>query len=88
MGLTALFLQTLEITLPVFAMVFIGLGLKRARWIDPAFVSTASQLVFKATLPTLVFLSIIRADLEASLDPALLGFYVLATLASVLFCWG
>ncbi|SFT45912.1 AEC family transporter [Halomonas saccharevitans] len=88
MGLSALFLQTLEITLPVFAMVFIGLGLKRARWIDPGFVSTASQLVFKATLPTLVFLSIIRADLEASLDPALLGFYALATLASVLFCWG
>ena len=88
MGLSALFLQTLEITLPVFAMVFIGLGLKRARWIDPGFVSTASQLVFKATLPTLVFLSIIRADLEASLDPALLGFYALATLASVLLCWG
>ncbi|MEQ6915950.1 AEC family transporter [Halomonas aquatica] len=88
MELSTLFLQTLEITLPVFAMVFIGLGLKRARWIDAAFVSTASQLVFKATLPTLIFLSIIRADLGATLDPALLGFFALATLGSVLFCWG
>lgn len=43
MELSALFLQTLEVTLPVFAMVFIGLGLKRAGWIDAAFVSTASQ---------------------------------------------
>ncbi|APE32437.1 malate transporter [Halomonas aestuarii] len=88
MELSALFLKTLEITLPVFAMVFIGLGLKRARWIDPAFVSTASQLVFKATLPTLIFLSIVRADLGATLDPTLLGFFALATLGSVLFCWG
>ncbi|QFU02491.1 Membrane transport protein [Halomonas sp. THAF5a] len=88
MGLSALFLETLEITLPVFAMVFLGLILKRLRWIDPPFVSTASLLVFRGTMPALIFLSIIRADLETSLDPALLGFYALATLASVLFCWG
>ena len=88
MGLTTLFLETLEITLPVFAMVFLGLILKRLRWIDQPFVSTASLLVFRGTMPTLIFLSIIRADLEASLDPSLLGFYALATLASVLLCWG
>lgn len=88
MELSALFLQTLEITLPVFAMVFIGLVLKRTGWIDQAFVATASLLVFKATLPTLIFLSIIRADLAASLNPALLGFFALATLGSFLVCWG
>ncbi|TDO08695.1 MULTISPECIES: AEC family transporter [Halomonas] len=88
MAMYELFRSTLEITLPVFAMVFIGLGLKRARWIDPAFVATASQLVFKATLPTLIFLSIVRADLSAALDPSLLGFFAVATLGSVLFCWG
>lgn len=84
----AIFQATLEITLPVFAMVFIGLGLKRARWIDTAFVTTASQLVFKATLPTLIFLSIIRADLEATLNPRLLGVFALATLGSFLAVWG
>lgn len=88
MELTALFLQTLETILPVFAMVFIGIGLKRAGWIDQDFVATASMLVFKATLPTLIFLSIIRADLSATLNPALLGVFALATLGSVLFCWG
>ncbi|MGM0535784.1 MAG: AEC family transporter [Pseudomonadota bacterium] len=88
MELSALFLQTLEITLPVFAMVFIGLGLKRAGWIDQAFVATASLLVFKATLPTLIFLSIIRADLAATLNPAMLGAFALATLGSFLFSWG
>lgn len=47
-----IFLQTLATTLPVFAMVFIGLGLRKLGWIDSAFVNTASALVFKATLPT------------------------------------
>ncbi|MEQ5801346.1 AEC family transporter [Halomonas sp. H10-9-1] len=83
----AIFQATLEITLPVFAMVFIGLGLKRARWIDAAFVTTASQLVFKATLPTLIFLSITRADLEATLNPRMLGVFALATLGSFLLAW-
>jgi malate permease and related proteins len=88
MALSALFLQTLEVTLPVFAMVFIGLGLKRAGWIDTAFVSTASQLVFRGTMPALIFLSIIKADLDATLNPKLLAFFALATLGSFLFCWG
>lgn len=87
MDLISLFQQTLETTLPVFAMVFIGLGLRRIGWIDDAFVHTASALVFKATLPTLVFLSIIKADLNTSLNAHLLIFYALATLASFALAW-
>ena len=79
--------QTLETTLPVFVMVFLGIGLRRVGWIDQAFVGTASALVFKATLPTLVFLSIIRADLSTAFNPGLLGFYVLATLVSFAVVW-
>ncbi|MFW3616734.1 AEC family transporter [Billgrantia antri] len=88
MSLLDLFFATLEITLPVFAMVFLGLGLKRLGWIDHAFVTTASQLVFRATMPTLIFLSIIKADLDATLNPGMLGYFALATLASFLLSWG
>lgn len=87
MTLLGTFFHTLETTLPVFAMVFIGLGLRRLGWIDAAFINTASALVFRATLPTLVFLSIVRADLDTTLNPSLLGFFVVATVASFLFCW-
>ncbi|MEQ5815342.1 AEC family transporter [Marinobacter sp. NFXS11] len=87
MTLIDLFLQTMETTLPVFAMVFIGLGLRRIGWIDNAFVNTASALVFKATLPTLVFLSIIRADLDTAFNPGLLVFYLVATLGSFAITW-
>ncbi|WP_192034720.1 AEC family transporter [Halomonas sp. YLGW01] len=87
MNLLAVFQHTLNVTLPVFAMVFIGIGLKRGGWIDPAFVSTASALVFKATMPTLVFMSIVQADLETSLNPSMLGYFALATLASFALAW-
>ena len=87
MTLAEIFLRTLETTLPVFAMVFIGLGLRKLRWIDAAFVNTASALVFRATLPTLIFLSILRADLDIALNPGLLGFFLLATLGSFALAW-
>jgi len=87
MDLISLFQQTLETTLPVFAMVFIGLGLQRVGWIDDVFVHTASALVFKATLPTLVFLSIVKADLDTSLNFNLLIFYFVATLGSFTLAW-
>ncbi|GAB2784462.1 AEC family transporter [Halomonas shantousis] len=87
MDLIAVFTHTLEVTLPVFAMVFIGIGLKRIGWIDAHFISMASALVFKATMPTLIFLSIIRADLDATLNPKLLGFFAVATLTTFLLSW-
>ncbi|SDX42309.1 AEC family transporter [Marinobacter mobilis] len=87
MTLTQIFVHTLETTLPVFAMVFIGLGLRRIGWIDMPFINTASSLVFKATLPTLVFLSIISADLTSALNPRLLGYYLAATITGFTLSW-
>lgn len=87
MTLFAVFQDILGVTLPVFAMVFMGIGLKRLDWIDTAFINTASALVFKGTLPTLIFLSIIQANLNNALDPALLVFFAIATLATFLLSW-
>jgi len=86
--LLELFTRTLDVTLPVFAMVFIGIALKRLGWIDSAFISTASSLVFKATLPTLIFLSLVNADLSVALDVPLLLFFAFATLGQFLLSWG
>lgn len=84
----ALFQQTLAVTAPVFAMLFLGVLLKRLGWIDSAFVNTASSLVFKGTLPALLFLAILRADLSAALRPGLLIYFTVATLAGFLLAWG
>ncbi|MDP2244489.1 AEC family transporter [Pseudomonas sp.] len=80
--------QTLAITAPVFSMLFLGVGLKRLGWIDDAFINTASSLVFRGTMPALLFLGIVKADLSTALQPALLGYFVLATLVCFLIAWG
>ena len=80
-------IQTLGVTAPVFVMLFIGVALKRLARIDASFIHTASSLVFKATMPTLLFLSILRADLDAALQPALLSYYVVATVTTFFLAW-
>ncbi|WP_043530332.1 AEC family transporter [Litchfieldella xinjiangensis] len=87
MNLTEIFFGTLEVTLPVFAMVFLGIGLRRIGWIDQAFVSTASALVFKATMPTLIFLSLLKADIDTAFNPALMTYFAAATLVTFLLSW-
>ncbi|MDR6678135.1 AEC family transporter [Pseudomonas oryzihabitans] len=78
---------TFNVTAPVFALVLLGCLLKRLGWIDTAFVNTASSLVFRATMPTLLFLGIIKADLGEALQPLLLGYFALATVTSFLLVW-
>ena len=79
----AIFLETLNITAPVFAMLFLGVLLKRIDWINDNFIHTASSLVFNVTMPALLFLGILHADLHAALQPALLIYFSLATLVAL-----
>lgn len=83
----AIFLETLNITAPVFAMLFLGVLLKRIGWINDGFIITASALVFNVTMPALLFLGIIHADLHAALQPKLLIYFTVATLAGFAFAW-
>lgn len=87
-GMFPLFLQSLDITAPVFAMLFLGVALRRVGWIDTAFIATASALVFNATMPVMLFLGIVHADLATALQPAVLGYFVAATVAGFLLAWG
>lgn len=86
--MVALTLQTLAFTAPVFAMLFLGAALRRLGWIDAAFISTASMLVFRGTMPVMLFLVMQQADLNVALQPAVLGYFALATLATFLVAWG
>ena len=83
-----LFLQTLNITAPVFAMLFLGVALKRVGWINDSFIHTASALVFNVTMPALLFLGIIHADLNTALQPKVLLYFFVATLVSFAVAWG
>src|SRR3979490_323418 len=84
----ALFIQILTITAPVFALLFLGVLLKRINWINDNFIHTASALVFNVTMPALLFLGILHADLSSALQPKVLGFFALSTVISFLAIWG
>ncbi|QBF25318.1 AEC family transporter [Pseudomonas tructae] len=84
----ALFIQTLNITAPVFAMLFMGVLLKRIKAINDSFIHTASSLVFNVCMPALLFLGIYHADLSAAVKPGLLVFFVVATLGGFALAWG
>jgi predicted permease len=83
----ALFLQTLNVTLPVFSMLFLGVLLRRLGQIDAGFIQTATSLVFNVSMPVMLFLAILHADLRTALQPAVLGYFVLATLAGFALVW-
>ncbi|WP_296246113.1 AEC family transporter [Pseudomonas sp. UBA4194] len=83
----AIFLQTLNITAPVFAMLFLGYGLRRIDWINDNFIKTASALVFNVCMPSLLFLGIYHADLHSALKPGLLIYFVVATVGSFAIAW-
>ncbi|WP_287809060.1 AEC family transporter [Pseudomonas sp.] len=84
----AIFIQTLNITAPVFAMLFLGIFLKRIGAINDSFIYTASALVFNVCMPALLFLGIYHADLHAAMKPGLLIYFVAVTFASFAFSWG
>jgi predicted permease len=82
-----IFLETLNITAPVFAMLFLGVFLKRIGAINDGFIVSASGLVFNVTMPALLFLGIIHADLRDALQPKLLIFFSVVTLLSFAGTW-
>ncbi|HWD30954.1 MAG TPA: AEC family transporter [Pseudomonas sp.] len=84
----ALFLQTLNITAPVFAMLFMGVLLKRIKAINDGFIHTASALVFNVCMPALLFLGIYHADLTSAVQPGLLLYFAIATLIGFGLAWG
>ena len=80
--------QTVAITAPVFSMLFLGVALKRLGLIDAHFIATASSLVFNVSMPVMLFLAILHADLATALQPAVLGYFAVATLLGFLLAWG
>ena len=62
--------------------------LKRVGWINDNFIHTASALVFNVTMPALLFLGIVHADLRTAMQPKVLGYFTLATLVCFGLAWG
>ncbi|WP_114416347.1 AEC family transporter [Marinospirillum perlucidum] len=76
---------TLEVTAPVFLLVFLGLFLVRIGLLTDEFNRVASRLVFTVTLPLLVFLSLSKTNFHEVFLPELLVYVAGVTLLG--FFW-
>nr|WP_086939448.1 AEC family transporter [Thaumasiovibrio occultus] len=75
--------QALLITSPIFIMLILGAFLQRQRVLTNEFIDVGSNLVFKLTLPAMLFLSIVNVDVRTAVSLDLLGF----ALSSNLIVW-
>lgn len=66
---------------PICFLLLLGSGLRKIEIINDNFIETSSKLVFKVTLPTLLFLSVIKTSHEVSIDFAFILYSVLANFA-------
>lgn len=74
-----------DVILPVCLLVCLGVLLRRLSIIDQHFIGIASNLVFKVTLPTLVFLAVTGMDIDPSGQIRLVVFVAVSILLTFLF---
>lgn len=68
------------ITAPVFFIIVAGAVFKRAEIITDSFARTGSNLVFKVTLPCLLFVKLVQTDFQRELPWLLVVYALLATI--------
>ncbi len=69
----------LTITAPIFCMLGFGLLFRRIGWISEEFAKIGSDLVFRVTLPCLLFVKLVETDFRHDLPYRLIIYAVFAT---------
>lgn len=82
---SSLLFFAVNITAPVFALIFLGLLLKRVHLIDDDFIKTASKLVFNVGLPVMLFSSVATRDFSQLVNPQDIGLLLGTTLIIYFF---
>jgi len=77
-----MFFESLEFSFsiigPICLLLFLGWYLTRVNIINDAFIEIGSKLVFKVTLPVLLFLGIIKTNRDIDIDFSLIIFSLIA----------
>lgn len=81
------FIFSTKVTGPICLMLFLGMFFKRCRLIDDHFIEVASRLVFRVTLPALLFLSVISSNHNLLQSGELVMYGVIASFVFFLISW-
>jgi len=71
----------LFITAPIFCILGLGILFKRIGWVTEEFARLGSDLVFKVTLPCLLFVKLAQTDFRQGLPVTLIVYALIATVA-------
>lgn len=72
------------ITTPIFCILGLGILFKRIGWISDEFARLGSNLVFKVTLPCLLFVKLVETDFRRNLPTQLVVYAIVATVVAFL----
>lgn len=81
------FLFSLNATVPVFLIIFLGWFLKEKKIISKEFVPTTNDLVFKILLPVQLFMDISSTDIKSMVNPKFMIFCFVSTVVCVMLIW-
>lgn len=81
-------IYSLNSTVPIFLLMVLGYLLYRVHMLNDSFVAVANKLVFKVTLPVMLFSDMAKIDLKKDFDLRYVLFCAAATTISFLAIWG
>lgn len=81
------FVFSLNVVVPVFAVMFLGYILKKKDVISPGFLSSGNKLVYYIGLPALLFRGVYQAE-DFTLDGRFIAFSLISQIAAFFIIWG
>lgn len=79
-------LFSLNATVPIFAVMLVGMLLRRMKFVTEEFVSVCNKFVFKIALPAKLFIDMSALDMK-EFDVGYVVFCFVITLGSILLIW-
>ncbi len=70
----------IHITAPIFCIIGFGVLFKKIGWMSDEFARIGSDLVFRVTLPCLLFVKLVQTDFRHGLPVMLVGYALLITI--------
>lgn len=86
MGLIEQLAFSISVTGPICLILVMGVVLKKTAVINNAFIEGASNLVFKITLPTMLFLSLVESEHDFAASASLVSFSLGSNLLFFALC--
>lgn len=80
-------LFSLNGTVPLFLIMILGYLLKRTGFLTDEFVAVANKLLFKVTIPVLLFHDLVQVDVRVDFDGRYLLFCAVSTFLSIAVTW-